>query len=188
MDNGFLKLIIGPMFAGKTTELIQEAKKVSTEISLRISHSINFRDVDDEGKIVYHSHANEVLGNVFCFDKLSDIRKFKGYAKVEWIFIEELQFFEDCYEEVVKMVDLDGKKVVAAGLDGNFMREGFGRMLELVSMADEVVKKTAVCGVDGCDRAAPFTKKIGGDTGGDVVVDVGGEDKYLPVCRKHYSD
>lgn len=186
MDNGFLKLIIGPMFAGKTTELINEAKKVSEEVSMRVSHSINVRDTDDEGRIVYHSHDNEVLGGVMCFKWLKDVRVSKGYAEAEWIFIEELQFFEDCYDEVVKMVDVDGKKVVAAGLDGDFMRKGFGRMLELVAMADEVIKKTAICGVEECGRAAPFTKKIAGEISGDVVVDVGGGDKYVPVCRRHY--
>ncbi len=187
MENGYLKLIIGPMFAGKTTALIAAAKdaKVSGKASMRISHVINVRDMDIEGKIEFKSHNDEVLGDVFACEKLKNVFGMKGYAEASHIFIEELQFFEDAFESVVLMVERDGKNVTAAGLDGSYMRTGFGRMLELIPFCDEVVKLVAKCSTDGCDRDAPFTKKTTGELDGDVV-DVGGADKYSAVCRKHY--
>ena len=177
------------MFAGKTTALIAAAKdsRIKGEVSMRISHIINVRDVDEEGKIEFKSHDNEVLGDVFACEELAHVFGTKGYAKASHIFIEELQFFEDAFESVVSMIERDNKKVVAAGLDGNYKRKGFGRVLELVPFCDKVVKLVAKCGIEECDHNAPFTKKIAGRLDEDVVVEVGGADKYIPVCRTHFN-
>lgn len=187
MTGGYLQLIIGPMFAGKTTKLIEEAKKVSREDSIRINHSINTRYNEKHGGNIFCSHDEQVLGDVINLDNLCDITKFDQYKDAKYIFIEELQFFKDALEVIVTMVDRDGKCVIAAGLDGTYLREPFGDVLKLIPYSDNTVKLLAKC--DVCGKDAPFTKKFGGKGDGKVErdIEVGGKDIYLPVCRKHYS-
>ena len=190
MSTGKLELIIGPMFAGKTTKIIDYAEKFPREKSLRIGAAINSRDMDKDGKIIYCSHDKKVLGDVVALHKLNDIFKLKEYSDVTCVFIEELQFFEDAFDAVVNMIDRDGKYVYATGLDGTFMREPFGDVLRLIPYADKVSKLVANCVV--CKSHAPFTKKIsskiskGKGKGKDVIVEVGGSDIYQPMCRRHF--
>ncbi len=192
MTDGYLQLIIGPMFAGKTTTLIEEAKKVRREESLRINHSINIRYNEKHGGNIFCSHDEQVLGDVINLDNLCDITKLDRYKDAKYIFIEELQFFADALEAIVTMVECDGKWVVAAGLDGTYLREPFGDVLKLIPYSDNTVKLLAKC--DMCGKDAPFTKKFGGKEGGkgddagiEMDIEVGGKDIYVPVCRKHYS-
>eukprot|EP01050_Picozoa_sp_SAG11_P032846 SAG11_NODE_10867_length_800_cov_1.032810_1_plen_169_part_10 len=71
-----------------------------------------------------------------------------------------------------------GKHIIIASLDGTFQRKAFGRVCELVPLAEEIVKLTAVC--TGCAKPAAFSRRIVDDT--DVEL-IGGADKYIAVCR-----
>lgn len=203
-EYGYLELIIGPMFAGKTTMLINTAQKVPLDKSIRIAHSINTRDLDSSGKAIYRAHDGKVLGDVVPLSELNQIFNLKNYKKSTVIFIEELQFFADAYNTVRLIVERDNKSVYAYGLDGTFMREPFGDVLKLIPFANEVRKLNALCAVDGCKQDAPFTRKFaskktkkygsssadssGADSSSaDNVIEVGGKDIYQPVCRKHFK-
>ncbi|XP_058140794.1 thymidine kinase, cytosolic isoform X1 [Dasypus novemcinctus] len=74
-----------------------------------------------------------------------------------------------------------GKTVIVAALDGTFQRKAFGNILNLVPLAESVVKLTAVC--MGCFREASYTKRLGAETEVEVI---GGADKYQSVCRLCY--
>jgi hypothetical protein len=74
-----------------------------------------------------------------------------------------------------------GKTVIVACLDGTFQRKPFGRVLELLALAESVTKLSAVCML--CQANAAFSKRIGSETAVEVI---GGADKYVAVCRACY--
>ncbi|MGV7468037.1 hypothetical protein PJI21_29075, partial [Mycobacterium kansasii] len=79
----------------------------------------------------------------------------EAYNKVEVIGIDEAQFFDDLYEFCVAVAEDDGKTVVVAGLDGDYLRRSFGCVLDLIPVADTVTKLTARCEL--CGKRAFFT-------------------------------
>lgn len=109
--------------------------------------------------------------------KLSDLSE-EQLERLDCIGIDEGQFF--C-PDVVEFADrwaTRGKVVIVAALDATFERRPFGNILELIPLAEQVLKLNAVCMV--CHRDASFTKRIGSETAVEVI---GGADKYLSTCR-----
>lgn len=94
--------------------------------------------------------------------------------------IDEGQFFPDIVEFCEWMANA-GKTVIVAALDGTFQRKAFGNILNLVPLAESVVKLTAVC--MECFREAAYTKRLGMEKEVEVI---GGADKYHSVCRLCY--
>ncbi|KAM9005165.1 thymidine kinase, cytosolic isoform 2-T2 [Sarcophilus harrisii] len=94
--------------------------------------------------------------------------------------IDEGQFFPDIVEFSESMANA-GKTVIVAALDGTFQRKAFGNILNLVPLAESVVKLTAVC--MECFREAAYTKRLGVEKEVEVI---GGADKYHSVCRLCY--
>ncbi|KAJ1072354.1 hypothetical protein K5549_017599, partial [Capra hircus] len=94
--------------------------------------------------------------------------------------IDEGQFFPDIVEFCENMAN-SGKTVIVAALDGTFQRKAFGTILNLVPLAESVVKLTAVC--MECFREAAYTKRLGVEKEVEVI---GGADKYHSVCRLCY--
>lgn len=74
-----------------------------------------------------------------------------------------------------------GKVVIVAALDGTFQRKPFGRICDLIPLAESVVKLTAVCQI--CQASAAFTKRLGDEKQIELI---GGADKYIAVCRHCY--
>ncbi|NXD28178.1 KITH protein, partial [Spelaeornis formosus] len=94
--------------------------------------------------------------------------------------IDEGQFFPDIVEFCETMANA-GKTVIVAALDGTFQRKAFGSILNLVPLAESVVKLNAVC--MECFREASYTKRLGAEREVEVI---GGADKYHSVCRACY--
>ncbi|NWS76161.1 KITH protein, partial [Crotophaga sulcirostris] len=94
--------------------------------------------------------------------------------------IDEGQFFPDIVEFCEMMANA-GKTVIVAALDGTFQRKAFGSILNLVPLAESVVKLNAVC--MECYRDASYTKRLGAEREIEVI---GGADKYHSVCRACY--
>lgn len=90
--------------------------------------------------------------------------------------IDEVQFFDDC--TLAHALANAGKVVICAGLDATYQLQPFGRIGELVALADEVVKLRAVC--QRCYGEAAFTER---KTGGSDVIEIGAADKYAAICR-----
>jgi len=98
-------------------------------------------------------------------------------------FIDEGQFFEDIYTVVKILVDTYHKHVVISGLDGDSTRSTFGDIVKLIPLCDTVDKLCAYCTMCNDGTLAPFTKK---KTETADIIDIGGIEKYIPVCRYHY--
>ncbi|GLT74562.1 hypothetical protein SLA2020_463500 [Shorea laevis] len=179
--SGEIHVIIGPMFAGKTTALL---RRVNVEGNngrnvAMIKSSKDTRYAVD--LVVTHD------GQKFPCWALPDLMSFplrlgkEAYEKLDVIGIDEAQFFEDLYDFCCKAADEDGKTVIVAGLDGDYMRRSFGSVLEVVPLADTVTKLTARCEL--CGKKAFFTFRKTQEKETELI---GGADVYMPVCRQHY--
>ncbi|KAK6149656.1 hypothetical protein DH2020_017181 [Rehmannia glutinosa] len=105
----------------------------------------------------------------------------KDADDLEVIGIDEAQFFGDLYGFCSKAADHDGKTIIVAGLDGDYLRRSFGSVLDLIPIADSVTKLNAKCEV--CGKRAFFTLRKTDETRTELIA---GAEVYMPVCRKHY--
>ena len=176
-----LHLIIGPMFAGKSTELIRIANRYKSigKTILAINHSSNTRYGTDQ----ITTHNKTSLEPCLITNKLSNVKDTSEFSSCDIILIEELQFFEDAFENVIMWIEKHNKTIIAAGLHGDINRNMFGDVLRLLPYADTVTKVSALCKRCGDGTLAHFTKRISKD---EEEVIVGGEELYESVCRKHF--
>lgn len=194
---GSLKMIVGPMFSGKSTELLHN---INSYISigknvLVINHAFNVRSASGENEgITTHdsiprSETVYVSPHTDCITllKLSDLLEDKVYTSLvdnaSVICIEELQFFQDAQDVVLELVNKKNKKVIVAGLIADYTGHLFGDVGNLIPFADEVHHIKALCNV--CNDGTPgiFTQRI--SPHGDQIA-IGAKDMYRTVCRKHY--
>lgn len=180
-----LQLFIGPMYAGKSSELIRQIQRyeILNKNVLVINHSINNR----YGSNTITTHTKMSYDDCIIVDTLSEVYEDKYKTKfdnADVIVIEELQFFKDAYDNIVKWCD-NGKHVIAGGLDGDFRRAPFGDVLRLIPHAEKVVKLTALC--KRCCNGTPavFTMRTTLDESQTIV---GSGDIYEAVCRKHFLE
>lgn len=185
-SSGYLELLIGPMFAGKSSELIRLSKlyKVLGKNILIIHHQMDNRYSTTD--IVTHNQTS--VPATFSVDKLSSIHS-EQIKMSDVILIDEIQFFPDALIMIKKWVDEDKKTVIVSGLDGDFMRRPFGDILQLIPLADKVRKLSALCMKCSDGTLAHFSQRKDLDIvpTGDQVMVVGHSDIYEAVCRKHYK-
>lgn len=173
-----LRVITGPMYCGKSTELIRRVKKY--KIAKKKCCVIKYFEDDRYNKKKVCTHDEGTYETNFQIDSFlslkEHIKDFNVFA------IDEGQFFSDIVDFCELVADL-GKIVIVAGLDTNFKREPFGKMGTLMCKAEEVLKLTAVC--EYCSKDAMYTMRISKETEEKVI---GGKDKYVAVCRKCYNE
>ena len=160
------------MFSGKTTELFRRIKRytIARQNCLVIKYIRDSRYSDN--------HASTHDKEMFKATGASTLAEVEDLVKdFDVIGVDEGQFYADVVEMAEKFASM-GKIVVVSALDGDFRRKPFGRVLELVPMAESVTKLTAVCTF--CHNDAPFTRRITAET--DIEV-IGGSDKYVASCR-----
>ena len=177
---GKLELIIGNMFSGKSSELIRRInreKSINKKILV-----VNYIHDNRYGPNSVATHDNLKV-NCLKLEKLSDITE-NMIQQYDSFFIDEGQFFTDLYQVVLDLVDTKHKHVVVSGLDGDSLRNPFGDIIKLIPVCDTIDKLKAYCCKCNNGTSAPFTKKI--KKGKSPIVDIGGTDKYIPVCRHHY--
>ncbi|MDE8072121.1 thymidine kinase [Erysipelothrix rhusiopathiae] len=179
-QEGYIEVITGCMFAGKTEELIRRINV------LKFAHKniIVFKPAVDnrysDSKVV--SHAGTSVQSVVV-DKATDILKYVT-KETDVVAIDEVQFFD---EEIVKVCDhlaLEGKRVMVAGLDMDFRGEPFGVIPKLMTTAEFVTKLTAVC--TECGAPATRTQRLVNGkpvSYHDPVVMIGASESYEARCR-----
>ena len=177
---GWIEVISGCMFAGKTEELIRRINVLSYAKKNIIVFKPKIDNRYSDSEIVSHSGAK-----VPCLvvEKAQDILK-KIEADTEVVAIDEVQFFDkDIVEDCEYLAD-KGIRVMVAGLDKDFRGESFGVMPELLTRAEFVTKLTAVCAK--CGAPATRTQRlVNGKPAGfeDPIVMVGADESYEPRCR-----
>jgi thymidine kinase len=180
---GYLKVILGCMFSGKTTELIKEYNRHKS-CDLRccfINHSTD--DRYGSGGKVTKTHNNQDIANDKSCNRLNEI--FSGnsiHTDYDVFFINEGQFFLDLYEYVDFLVNIHGKKVYVCGLDGDFERKEFGSILKIIPLCDDILKLKAIC--KNCkNKEGIFTFRMNKQLKQTIV----GVDIYTALCRQCYN-
>ena len=178
--DGWIEVICGCMFAGKTEELIRRINVLSyaKKDIMVFKPKIDNRYSDSE--IVSYSGAHVPC---LAVEKAKDILK-KITSDVEVVAIDEVQFFDQDIIEVCEYLADKGIRVMVAGLDKDFRGESFGVMPELLTRAEFVTKLTAICAK--CGSPATRTQRlINGKPASfeDPIVLVGAKDHYEPRCR-----
>lgn len=177
---GWIEVISGCMFAGKTEELIRRINVLSYAKKNIIVFKPKIDNRYSDSEIVSHSGAK-----VPCLvvEKAQDIlKKIEAYTEV--VAIDEVQFFDKDIVEVCEYLADKGIRVMVAGLDKDFRGESFGVMPELLTRAEFVTKLTAVCAK--CGAPATRTQRlVNGKPAGfeDPIVMVGADESYEPRCR-----
>jgi thymidine kinase len=198
-QQSYLELIIGPMFSGKTSKLVEIYKQCqfcNIPVAV-INHSIDKRYND-----TLLSTHDKVMIPCIQTNKLIDIWYYKLDIKTNEenehnllriddsiklinanvILINEGQFFEDLYPAVEHMLR-HNKKIYIGGLDGDFERKKFGHIIDLIPMCDKITKMTSLCSLCKDGTAGIFSKRISSEKEQTVV----GSDNYIPVCRNCYE-
>lgn len=170
-----LHLIIGPMFSGKTTELLRIAKRLQS-IDLRVL-LLNYHEDTRYSSTEMSTHDKYGLPCTFIrhFDNLE-------YDNYDVICINEAQFFNRLVPFCKKVLS-ENKTLYVSGLDGDFKQEKFGEILDLIPMCDSITKLNAFCKICKDGTPAHFTKRIVSNKSQKLI----GTDEYLPVCRKHLN-
>ena len=177
-QSGYLEVIFGPMFSGKTTHIIQKYKQhklLGHKISV-----INYIDDNRYSDTQLSSH-DHIKINCILTKKLKDINN-NEIQNSQVIMINEGQFFEDLYDFVLEMIEIHNKCVYVCGLDSDFERKKFGDILELIPLSDNIIKLKSLCMSCKDGTYAIFSKRLTKEDSQIVI----GSDNYIPVCRKCY--
>jgi thymidine kinase len=190
---GYLELTMGPMFSGKTTNLIQcYHRLLSKDISPFV---INYSEDTRYSSKNLVSHGKMEIPCVFSktLREIWNTSTHPNYINIriaEVILINEAQFFTDVFDVVLDMVDNHNKRVYLYGLDGDYERNPFvtktaffkGGWLDLIPYSDKITKLSAKCKL--CSRFAIFSHRLTGEIRQIVI----GSDNYIPLCRKCYLE
>ena len=170
---GWIEVICGSMFSGKTEELIRRLKRVKIA-NLKVEIFKPAIDVRyDKINIVSHD-TNAIIST-----PVENAQSILLYAQnVDVVGIDEAQFFDSEITFVCEQLALRGIRVIVAGLDMNYMGKPFGQMPNLLATADYITKLHAIC-VQCGNIASISYRKV--DEGGQVLL--GEKDLYEPRCR-----
>ncbi len=170
---GWIEVICGSMFSGKTEELIRRLKRVKIA-NLKVEIFKPAIDVRyDAIKIVSHDE-NKIHSTPVNYSK-----KILELAKdVDVVGIDEAQFFDEDISIVCEQLAQQGIRVIVAGLDMDYQGKPFGQMPNLLSIADYITKLHAICMKCGNIANISYRK-----TNDDEQVVLGEKDIYEPRCR-----
>jgi len=177
---GVLEVITGPMFSGKSEELIRRLKRarIAKQRVACFKPDIDLRY--HRTAIASHSSQTHEAVTVANVERLREAL-YPQLDEVEVIGIDEVQFFDDAILPLAVELIALGKRVLMAGLDTTFAAEPFGPVPNLMAIADTVTKLSAVCMV--CGQAAIHTQRLGQSQ--ELVV-VGAAGLYEARCREHF--
>jgi Thymidine kinase len=176
-QGGWIEVICGSMFSGKTEELIRRLKRAkfanqkveifkpgidirysAEEVVSHDSNAIQSTPVDTSGSILLLSGGVDVIG------------------------IDEAQFFDEGIVEVCQQLANKGIRVICAGLDMDYLGKPFGPMPQLMAVAEYVTKVHAIC--VKCGNLAQHSHRI---AGGSNLVELGEKESYEPLCRHCFN-
>ncbi|RAK20464.1 thymidine kinase [Anoxybacillus vitaminiphilus] len=183
-QSGWLEVICGSMFSGKSEELIRRVRRATfAKQEVKVFKPTIDNRYSDEA-VVSHN------GTSIIAIPVSSAAEIFQYIteQTDIIAIDEVQFFENDIIEVVQTLANKGYRVIVAGLDQDFRGEPFGPVPVLMAIAESVTKLQAVCTV--CGSPASRTQRlINGKPASyyDPVILVGASESYEPRCRHHHE-
>ncbi|MCK5338383.1 MAG: thymidine kinase [Bacteroidales bacterium] len=175
---GWVEVICGSMFSGKTEELIRRLKRAKiARQKVEIFKPVIDTRYDDE-EVVSHD-ANSIRSTPV--HSSSQILLMANDFDV--VGIDEAQFFDDELSSVCNILANNGIRVIVAGLDMDYLGVPFGPIPALMATAEYVTKVHAICPI--CGDLANYSHRIV-DQDGQVML--GETDVYEPLCRKHFLE
>ncbi len=177
-DSGWVEVICGPMFSGKSEELI---RRITRYKIARVPTQIFKPLIDDRyatNEVVSHSSLSVAAEPVGDSDEL--LRAVK--ERTEVVGVDEAQFFDQGLIQVVAQLAASGKKVIIAGLDLDFLGRPFEPIPSLMTQAEYVTKSLAVC--HRCGGSGMYTQRV---IASDELVVLGAEGAYEARCRACYD-
>jgi thymidine kinase len=178
VKNARIHVICGPMFSGKTTALIEKINSFRTDGETVFVFKPKLDDRYAEKSVVSHDKSKV---EAYSVEKSTEILDY--YLNADIVAIDEVQFFDDQIIDVIEKIANEGKTVIAAGLDLDYLGRPFGSFPTLLTLADEITKLNSVCTF--CSGKARFSHRISNDNG---IVVLGEKDKYVPLCRSCYNE
>lgn len=183
--SGSLEVICGPMFSGKSEELMRRLRraKMARQGILTCKHA--FDDRNGLEQLVSHD------GNRLDAYPLTDpslIQKLALEQNAHVIGIDEVQFFQQDIVDTLCSLVASGKRLIVAGLNLDFRMVPFGPMPTLLAIADSITKLSAICSL--CGNDGHFTQRlINGKPAhfNDSIVMIGAKETYQARCRSCYS-
>jgi thymidine kinase len=183
-QSGWLEIICGSMFSGKSEELIRRVRRAQfakQEVKV-FKPSIDNRYSEEE--VVSHNGtaiiSKPVASSIEILEYITE--------KTDVIAVDEVQFFDEHICDVLTLLANQGYRVIAAGLDQDFRGEPFSVVPQLMAIAELVTKLQAVCSV--CGSPASRTQRlINGKPASydDPIILVGASESYEPRCRHHHE-
>tara|TARA_B100000768_G_scaffold40754_1_gene39626 strand:+ start:6570 stop:7319 length:750 start_codon:yes stop_codon:yes gene_type:complete len=176
--SGWIEVICGSMFSGKTEELIRRLKRaqIARQKVEIFKPQIDTRYSEDE--VVSHNYNSIHSTSVPSSSNLLLLAN-----DVEVIGIDEAQFFDEELPSVCNQLANAGIRVVIAGLDMDFKGRPFGPMPQLMAQAEYVTKVHAICVKTG--NLAQYSYRF---TGGEKLVELGEKDCYVPLSREAFVE
>ncbi len=176
--HGSIEVVCGPMFSGKTSELIRrvERAQIAKQRVQIFKPCIDIRYNKDD--VV--SHTSRTVKAEPVENAVDILIRLKDSTRV--VAIDEVQFFDDAITTVVVKLAARGYRVICAGLDLDYRAQPFGPMPSLLAVADEVMKIHAICTI--CGASASRTQRL---IKSKAQVLLGETDAYEARCRAHYQ-
>jgi len=176
-DAGWIEVICGSMFSGKTEELMRRIRRAQIAKMDTIIFKPKIDDRYSPEHIVSHNHVKLNSKIVETSDEI-----LTQSQKAEVVAIDEAQFFDDDIVEICKILAKQKKRVIVAGLDTDYRGEPFGPMPLLMCEADYLNKLRAIC--VKCGNPATYTQRTSKDSQRVVI---GETDIYEARCRNCYE-
>lgn len=178
---GWIEVIAGCMYAGKTEELLRRVRRIeyAKKSVIVFKPTIDNRYSNDE--VVSHNKNKTKSINIL---KANDIYNYVVEPYPYAIVIDEVQFMDEEILDVCNFYANKGVRVICAGLDKDFRGEPFGIMPEILAMAEKVTKLDAICSV--CGGIATRTQRIIDGKPAyydDPIIMVGAKEQYEARCR-----
>ena len=193
-NGGQLDIILGTMFSGKTTYILSKMTKIA-----ELNYSILYINIEfDNRSDNFFSTHNPFFDSQIDFVKreplINNVQMIKtknllnlDISDKDVIIIDESHFFDDLIEFVNKCLNLN-KYVIVAGLIADFKGNKFGKTLDLIPICTNIKRLHAYCSTCAKDKistVAIYSQKI---IKCRKSIDIGGSDKYIPVCRYHFNE
>lgn len=178
--NGSIEVICGPMFAGKSEEIIRRIRRIEYAKKKVVCFKPGIDNRYSVDEICSH---NQTKKKSYVISKAKDIYQYleeDTYAVV----IDEVQFLDEDIIQICEDLAYKGIRVIVGGLDMDFRGEAFSIMPELLSRAEYVTKLTAIC--VKCGEPATRTQRVVNGVPAfyeDPIVIVGASEAYEPRCR-----
>ena len=172
--NGWIEVICGSMFSGKTEELIRRLNRAKiAKQKVEIFKPIIDKRYDEENVVSHndtsiHSTPVQTAAQIILYANDFDV-----------VGIDEAQFFDDELTAICNLLANNGTRVIVAGLDMDYLGKPFGPIPSLLATAEYVTKVHAIC--MNCGNLAQYSHRIIAD---DNLVVLGEKEAYEPLCRK----